>query len=136
MTYYPKARPALKVARDILATAMAPIPVYTKQPQSFPAAFVTVDLVGGNMSKIVTHTARILVQCWATSGADGIDQVYQMCQDAKNALQNAEGALTPYAFVRGFDNIETEVNFPDPDADWMERWQFQGDLLVSTYPGS
>jgi hypothetical protein len=128
VTGYPVGKPALKTAVSILQAMDIAIPVMTKMPLTLPEEFIRVDLIGGTRSLIVTHTARLLVEVWATSTA----VVEQMAFDAIGALQNAEGTMVEGVFIRGFDNIEGPVNFSDPDVEFMSRWQFQGDLLVST----
>lgn len=130
MSGYPTAAPALKIAYTILKNALNPVEVHTKVPYpTRPAEFVTVGKIGGTRPLIVTSAARILVQCWAGSVAD----VEDLANDAIAALQNAQGTtVADLGFVRGFDNIEGPVDFPDPDVTDLERWQFQGDLLVST----
>ncbi len=129
MSGYPTSKPALSAAQTILAGAMTPIPVSTKIPfPTRPGKFVRLQRAGGNRPLLVTDAARILVELWATTVA----HAEQMSGDAIAALQNAEGTLVDGMFVRGFDNIDGPVDFPDPDITDMERWQFQGDLLVST----
>lgn len=130
MSGYPVAKPALKIARSILAAALTPVPVVTKVPfPTRPETFVVVAKIGGVRPLIVTDAARILVQTWA----GGVGDVEDLANAAIAALQNAQGTwVDDIAFVRGFDNIEGPVDFPDPDVADQERWQFQGDLLLST----
>lgn len=126
---YPVAKPALKVARRILADALTPIPVSVDVPfPDRPAQFVTCNRVGGGLVSLVTDAARIQVQCWAAGHPD----VEDLTNAARAALQNAQGTIVEGAFIRGFDNIEGPVDYPDPEVSDLNRWQFQGDLLVST----
>ena len=128
MSGYPTPLPALKVARSILAGAMTSATVATKIPNTIPAKLVRVSRAGGSRPLIVTDSARILVELWALT----VEDAEQMSGEAIAALQNAQGTFAEGAFIRGFGNIEGPVDFPDPDVTDHERWQFQGDLLVST----
>lgn len=124
---YPLDPPGLKVARNILNDAFNPVPFMTKLPQNLPAQFGRVSLIGTSHPLIVTSAPRILVELWAV-----MTEIEDFTNQAVATLRNAQGNFATETFVRGFDNIEGPVDFPDPDVDWLERWQFQGDLLLST----
>jgi hypothetical protein len=132
VTGYPVAKPGLKIARQVLADALA-LPVSTKVPIERPNKFVVVGRGGGgSRPNLVTDVPRLIVQVyWLTSDL-GVGNVEATCNTAIAALQNAQGTLVLEAFVRGFDNITGPFDFPDPDVPDMERWQFQGDWHIST----
>jgi hypothetical protein len=131
VTGYPVAKPALKIARQVLDTALT-LPVSTKVPLERPNKFVTVGRAGGSRPNLVTDTVRLLCQVYWLSTDLGVGNVEDTCNEAIAALQDAQGTLVLEAFIRGFDNISGPVDFPDPDVPDMERWQFQGDFHVST----
>ena len=137
MGAYPTPQPALRTARQILANAFPDMFVGTKVPYSLeppirPPIFIVVTQAGGTRPQLVTVAAHLIIQCWA----GGVPDVENLSHQAMTALQNAEGTTINTdiysVFVRGFDNIEGPVDFPDPDVTDLERWQFTGDLLVST----
>jgi hypothetical protein len=125
---YPIPKPALKIAGMILSEAITDAVVASKTPHDRPAKFIRVSRSAGRRPLLITDAARILVEVWAAT----VDIVEQTTNEAIAALQNAQGTMVDGAFIRGFDNIEGPVDFPDPKVSDMERWQFQGDLLVST----
>lgn len=125
---YPVDPPGLKVARNILNDAFDPVPFMTKLPQNLPDQFGRVILVGTTRPLLVTSAPRILVECWAKTPQAAED----FAGHAVQVLRNAQGSFATETFVRGFDNIEGPADNPDPQVDWLERWQFQGDLLLST----
>jgi len=131
---YPTPKPAVKAARTVLAARFAPVQFGTKIPNSRPQKFGRVSRAGGGLQSLVTDSARILVELWVNQDYPGgaVGEVEQFCCDAIAALQNAQGTSVGGVFIRGFTNIDGPVDFPDPDVTDMERWQFQGDWLVST----
>jgi hypothetical protein len=104
VTGYPVAKPALKIARLVLDTALT-LPVSTKVPLERPNKFVTVARAGGSRPNLVTDTVRLLCQVYWLSTDLGVGNVEDTCNEAIAALQDAEGTLVLEAFIRGFDNI-------------------------------
>jgi hypothetical protein len=132
MTGYPVAKPGLRIARQVLATALA-VPVSTRVPVERPKKFVTVTRGGGGgRPLIVTDEIRLVVQVYWLTADLGVGNTETTCNEAIAALQNSQGTQVLGGFIRGFDNITGPYDFPDPDVPDMERWQFQGDFLVST----
>ncbi|WP_094359911.1 DUF3168 domain-containing protein [Mycobacterium marinum] len=130
MTGYPTPKAALKAAESALSTdaALAGVAVGTKIPNTRPSTFVRVGRAGGYRPNIVTDVMRVLVEVWAPTVA----QAETICNQCIAALQNAQGTRSAGAFIRAFDNIEGPIDLPEPDVSSSERWQFTGDLYVST----
>lgn len=133
MTGYPTPKPAGKIAVKILTAAFDDIPVSSKSPLLLPDKYIRVSRVGGGLTSLITDSARILVEAWAAT----VPEAEQICCEAIAALQNAQGTSVTYdtdaeAFIRGFGNVDGPVDYADPDVPDKERWQFTGDLLVST----
>lgn len=133
---WPTPKPAVLTAIRILDEALDPIPVSSKMPRNRPPMFVRVSRIGGGQNSIVTDTARILVEVWGP----GTATVEAMANTARAALRNAGGTNVDGVWVRAWTNEQGPVDFPDFDVPDMARWQFFGDLLVSTkdaaVPGS
>ncbi|MGV7251929.1 hypothetical protein PJJ30_24175 [Mycobacterium kansasii] len=108
------------------------MPFATKIPDVRPEKFGRVSRAGGRLQSLVTDSARLLVELWVNKSAGGSVAAELLCCDAIAALQNAQGTTVGGVFIRGFTNIDGPVDFPDPEVTDMERWQFQGDWLVST----
>ncbi len=129
MTGYPTPAPAVKTARTILANAIPDTTVVTKLPfPDYPAKMIRVSRAGGHRPNIVTDAPRLLIECWTKT----VEDAETLANTAIAALQNSQGTTTDGVFSRGFENIEGPVDFPDPQISDHERWQFLGDLLLST----
>lgn len=125
---YPTPKPALQAAIAILTPAVTPTPVGFRMPNTRGAAFVRVSRVGGRMGNLVTDVPRILVECW---GPD-VGTVENLCNTCRAALLNACGKFFAGVYVREWVNEQGPVDFDDPEVTDMRRWQFHGDLRVST----
>lgn len=132
MTLFPTPKPAVKTAIAVLRAALDPaVGVATVKPRIWPRLFVLVTRSGGGLNNPaypVTDIARILVECWADSDA-ACETLTNQC---RAALYNTQGVTIDGVFLRGFDNENGPVQLPDPDVPDHRRWQFQGDLMIST----
>lgn len=127
---WPVPQPAVKTAIAILTDALDPVPVVPTVPRTRPPMFIRVSRIGGGQTNPVTDIARILVECWGP----GIATAESMANTARAALRNAGGTTVGTAYVRSFRNEQGPVDFPDPDVSDMTRFQFFGDLNISTNP--
>jgi hypothetical protein len=128
---WPVPKPAVKTAIAVLRAALDPsVGVATVKPRIWPRLFVMVTRAGGGQTLPNTDVARILVECWADSDA----ACEALTNECRAALRNTQGVTVDGTgvFLRGFDNENGPVQLPDPDVPDHRRWQFQGDLLVST----
>ena len=130
---YPTTKPAVKTAIAILQTAMNgdDSAVGYKMPLTWPAVYIRVSRSGGGPhppTGLVTDVARILCEVYGAQVAD----VEAATSTAIAALRNSQGTIVNGVFLRGFDNIDGPTDFPNAAVPDMCRWQFQGDLLVST----
>lgn len=133
MSGYPIPKPAVKTAIAILQAAVNgdDSAVGYKMPMTWPRVYIKVSRAGGGLhppTTLVTDTARILCEIYGAQVAD----VEDAASHAIAALQNAQGTSIGDVFIRGFDNIDGPTAFDDVTVPDMCRWQFQGDLLVST----
>ena len=123
-------KPTLRTAIAVLRAALDPaVGVATVNPRVWPRLFVKVTISGGPGWVFPnTDITRLLVECWADS--DAACEV--LTNECRTALYNTEGRIVDGVFLRGFDNDTGPVQLPDPDVPDHRRWQFQGDLMVST----
>lgn len=129
MTIYRTPKPAVKTAITILVQAFGVYAqVSAKMPKQRPIRFVQVSRIGGAQDDPITDRARILVECF---GPD-TETVENMTATARTALRNAISTVVDGVFVRGWSNEQGPVDFPHPQIINMDRWQFQGDLSLST----
>jgi hypothetical protein len=126
---YETPKPAVKTAIAVLRADLDPaVGVATVKPRVWPRLFVMLTRSGGGLIHPNTDVARLLVECWADSDA-ACEALTNQC---RASLRSTEGRTVDGVFLRGFDNEQGPVQLPDPDVPDHRRWQFQGDLMVST----
>jgi hypothetical protein len=129
VTIYNTPKPAVKTALSILRDAFGVYAlVSAAMPKQRPIRFVQVSRIGGHQDDPITDHARILVECF---GPD-IETVENMTGTARAALRNAISTTVDGVWVRNWSNEFGPVDFPHPQIIDMDRWQFQGDLSLST----
>jgi hypothetical protein len=123
-------KPALKTALSVLRDAFGEYAlVSAKLPKQRPIRFVRVSLIGGTRINPVTYRSRVLVELF---GPDP-ETVEAMHGTSSWALHNAQGTVVDgTVFVRGWEDEQGPVDNPHPEIIDMERWQFHGDLTLST----
>jgi hypothetical protein len=125
---WPAPKPALLTALAILRVAFGDVPVSAKMPKQRPPRFVRVDVIGGSRIDVVTTRSRVLVELF---GPDP-EACEAMYSTASAALLNAQSTVISGAFVRSWDDEQGPVARAHPDVIDMDRWQFHGDLTLST----
>lgn len=129
MTIYKTPKPAVKTAIAILKQAFGQYAlVSAAMPKQRPPRFVQVSRIGGHQDDPVTDHARLLIECF---GAD-VETVENMSATARTALRNAISTVVNGVWVRNWSNEQGPVDFPHPQILDYNRWQFQGDLSLST----
>jgi len=129
VTIYRTPKPAVKTVITILKDAFGVYAlVSAAMPKHRPARFVQVSRVGGHQDDPITDHARILVECF---GPD-TETVENMSATARTALRNAISTQVDGVWIRNWSNEFGPVDFPHPQIIDMNRWQFQGDLSLST----
>jgi hypothetical protein len=129
VSQWPVPKPALKAAIAVLRAALDPsVGVATVEPRVWPRLFVKVTRAGGGRQLINTDVARLLVECYADSDA-ACETLTNQC---RAALASTQGTTFDGVFLRGYDNEQGPVQLANPNVTDHRRWQFQGDLLVST----
>jgi len=131
---HPTPKPALKTALAVLRVAFDGVaPVSANMPKRLVPQFVVVERAGGSRPNLVTDAARILIHCFALSP----EVAESMCATVDEAMHNSIGTVVDSVFVRGWDNVTGGMSRPHPDVLSMERWQMNGDFMLSTStPGS
>lgn len=138
MIIYSTPKPAVKTVISVLADAFGQYAlVSARMPKQRPIRFVKVSRVGGKWVNPVTDVARILVECF---GPD-VESVENMCNTARAALLNAQSTIVDGVWIRHWGNEQGPTDFPHPELIDVERWQFTGELSLSTetpaaHPGS
>jgi len=133
MTIYQTPKPAVKTAITILAAGFGQYAlVSAKMPKHRPIRFVRVSRIGGSQTNPITDNARILIECF---GQD-TETVEAMTATARTALRNAISTIVDGVWVRNWSNEQGPVDFPHSEIIDMDRWQFHGDLALSTTTAS
>lgn len=129
MIIWPSPPKAVKTAIAIQRSAFGTYAqVSAKLPRQRPARFVKVSIIGGSRVNPVTYRARIMVDLF---GLD-TETVESMHSTASWGFLNAQSTVVDGVFVRAWDDEQGPVDRPHPDILDMERWQFHGDLILST----
>lgn len=131
MIIWPTPRPAVKAAITILSDAYPDdVTVSHRMPRTRPAKFVRVIRVpGGGLDNPRFDRARLIVEVWAKD----IGTVETLFNQGRAALKNAGGTtVSDDIFIQGWEGDEGGGDYSDPDVPDMEKWQFFGELLVST----
>jgi len=129
--WYLTPKPAVKVTIAVLADAFGAYAlVSARMPKQRPIRFIKVSRIGGSQDTPITDVARILIECF---GPD-VETCENMTATARTALRNAISTTVEGAWIRNWSNEQGPVDFPHPEIIDMERWQFQGNLSLSTAP--
>jgi len=133
MTIYATPKPAVKTAIRILHDAFGNYAlVSAKMPKHRPIRFVKVSRIGGSQDTPITDNARILVECF---GPD-TETVEAMTATARTALRNAISTIVDGVWIRNWSGEQGPVDFPHSEILDMDRWQFHGNLALSTTTAS
>jgi hypothetical protein len=97
-------------------------------PGTRPSKYIVVSLLNTDFPNPAFTVARPLVECWAESSA----VAEEMAGHAVRALKNAKGQQFATGWVKSFDNIQGPLELNDPDIQDRRRYQFHGDLYLST----
>lgn len=118
-------KPAVSTARSILSAALPGTTVRDQIPSPRPQQFVVVKRTGGTQT-VAQDVAQITVDCYAGSSVDAEDLAAAAC----TALWNAETATgVDYAY---WSDGAGPYDLPNPDITDRYRWQFNGNLRIST----
>ncbi|DAZ90349.1 hypothetical protein [Mycobacteroides abscessus] len=133
------AKPSVAIAVSALTaglpqTGLSGVYVSSKKPgvatghRVLPSKFIRVTRISpGGMLNRVTDLAHLLIECWADDG-----EGESLANAARGVLRASAGHTIASGFIRSFGNDSGPVDFPDPDVPSHDRYQFTGDLLIST----
>jgi len=133
---WPAPKPAVAVTIAALKAKLAALypSLYTglyvrsEQPTTRPSKYIVVSLLTTDFPNPAVTIPRPLVECWAESSATA----EEMSCHAVRALLNAKTQTFAGAQVKAFDNIQGPLELNDPAIQDRRRFQFHGDLYLST----
>lgn len=96
--------------------------------QTYPPVFVRLTRTGGGMINMVTDRATLLVECYADDSE--VAELFANVCSATLARRYGHRRFAG-AHIRGYSG-DGPTEFPDPLVPTHDRWQFLGELLVST----
>lgn len=103
--------------------------VSVKVPNPIPAAgCIRIQRVGGSKPNLVTDSALVAVQVYSPSDLEA----ERLCNQARAYLTQSQFSKWGSAWVRGWDEVGGPAEFADPDVQGFVRWQFTGQLGIST----
>ncbi len=126
------AKPGVLTAIRILTPGQSPTLVTDEMPKARPARIVLVSQTDGSRPNPVQSVHRLLVECWLSKTLDSSVNIETWCGEVSAALRNSSGSIYDGVFSFGWGNEQGPADFPDPDVTDMRRWQFHGDLTLST----
>ena len=134
---WPEPKPAVAVTIAALkaklvalypASYTSSLYVRSEQPETRPTKYVVVSLLGTDFPNPAFTVSRPLIECWAESSA----AAEVLAGHCVRALKNAKGQEFADGWVKAFDNIQGPLELNDPDIQDRRRYQFHGDLYIST----
>ncbi|AAN07931.1 hypothetical protein AVANI_13 [Mycobacterium phage Avani] len=108
------------------------IRVSDEMPTNRPNRIIIISQVDGRRPNPVQSVHRLLVECWLSKALRSSINIEAWCGEVSSVLRNSAGSLFSGVFSYGWSNQQGPVDFPDPDVTDMDRWQFHGDLTLST----
>lgn len=126
------AAPGVLTATRIVGGAFPAIRVSDEMPNERPQQVVLISQIDGRRPNPVQSVHRLLVECWLNKALDSSVNIETWCGEVSAALRNSSGRTYSGVFSFGWGNEQGPVDFPDPDVTDMRRWQFHGDLTLST----
>lgn len=126
------AAPGVLTGVRILEAAYPAVKVSDEMPKTRPNQIILISQVGGDRPNPVQSVHRLLIECWLSKSLDSSVNIETWCGEVSAALRNSSGNLYNGVFSYGWGNEQGPVDFPDPDVTDMRRWQFHGDLTLST----
>lgn len=127
MTLWAKPKPALTVAREILASAFPDMKVASGQPKDRPDRYIVLGLITSDYPNPAFTEPRLLVNCYAKTSLLAGD----LADEAITVLLNARGVFAG-ATVKKFADPQGPYPLNDPDISDRYRFQFHGTLRLST----
>lgn len=112
---------------DVEAAVLAVVasPAATRVPQTMPAEFTRVSVVGGARTNLIQGRPTVLVECWATTDLDALHRA----DAAWQALDSAQHATSGGVWFGGID-LSWPVAYSDPDAPTHHRYQFTAVIVA------
>lgn len=114
----------------LLRMLVAGVGVGTVYPRDAPDEYVVVQRVGGVLKNTITDGATFSVQCYAP-GQFACERLAGMVWHVLNRGEWA-GMRVDGHMVRGWQSAGAPQMFIDPDRPEQARFQFAGQLFVST----
>ena len=116
---------------DVEAAVLSVVaaPAATRVPQTMPAAFTRVSVVGGARTNLIQGRPVVLVECWATTDLDALHRA----EAAWQALDSAQHATSGGVWFGGID-LSWPVAYADPSTPTHYRYQFTASVVAALSP--
>lgn len=122
-----KPKPALTVARAVLIDTLTTIPVSSTDPSTRPSKYIVLSLLSSDYPNPAFTEPRVMCHCYATTSLLAGD----LADEALTVLLNAQGSFAG-VYVKKFANPQGPYRLDNPDISDRVRFQFHGDLRLST----
>lgn len=124
--------PGVRTGIRIIEAGQPGLRVSNEMPTTRPQQIVLLTQVDARRPNPVQSVHRLLVECWLNKSLRPTINMETWCGQVSAALRNSAGSTFSGVFSYGWSNQQGPVDFPDPDVTDMDRWQFHGDLTLST----
>lgn len=131
-SFWLPAAPGVLTAIRVLGPDQDPVLVADEMPKVRPPQIILISQMDGRRPNPVQSVHRLLIECWVNKALDSSVNIETWCGEVSAALRNSSGHSYNGVFSYGWGNEQGPVDFPDPDVTDMRRWQFHGDLTLST----
>ena len=116
---------------DVEAAVLSVVaaPAATRVPQTMPAAFTRVSVVGGARTNLIQGRPTVLVECYALTDL----AASELANDAWKALDGAQHATNGGMWFGGID-LSWPVAYADPSTPTHYRYQFTASVVAALSP--
>lgn len=124
--------PGVLTGIRILKEGQPAIRVSDEMPKERPQRIILVSQVDASRPNPVQSVHRLLIECWLAKSLRPTVNIERWCGEVSSVLRSSAGSTYQGVFSYGWSNQQGPVDFDDPDVTDMDRWQFHGDLRLST----
>lgn len=131
-TFWLPDAPGVLTAIRIIKGDLPALKVSDEMPRERPQQIILVSQVGASRPNPVQSVHRLLIECWLAKSLRTTVNLETWCAEVSTVLRSSAGSTYSGVFSYGWSNQQGPVDFDDPDVTDMDRWQFHGDLKLST----
>lgn len=133
---WPAPKPAITITRAILLDSFPTLSASSEMPAKRAKEFFVIGMANAFYPNPAITVPRPLIECWSTTAELAEQLACRAIQVMRNAKGYFEGeqsdGSTVGAWAKGMRDIQGPFPLNDPDIQDRRRFQFHGDLYLST----